>query len=145
MPTPDDFNGTNKLDVRDSPPDGTAFTAAPAPDGGPNVLVVLFDDTGIAAWSPYGGRIDMPTIDKLAADGLTYSQRHTTALCSPTRSTFLAGRNHHLNGFASIAETANPGIRRTSRPTMPPIATVLRDSRYGTGVHDLSDEQGILH
>lgn len=82
MSTPDDFNGTNKLDVRDSPPDGSAFTAAPAPDGAPNVLVVLFDDTGIAAWSPYGGRIDMPTMDKLAADGLTYSQRHTTALCS---------------------------------------------------------------
>ena len=59
-----------------------------------------------AAWSPYGGRIDMPTLDRLAANGVTYSQWHTTALCSPTRSTFLTGRNHHLNGFAQIAEGA---------------------------------------
>ena len=70
------------------------------------MLVVLYDDTGCAAWSPFGGRVDMPTRQRLADDGLTYSQWHTTALCSPTRSTFLTGRNHHLNGFAQIAEGA---------------------------------------
>jgi arylsulfatase A-like enzyme len=59
------------------------------------VLVVLYDDTGCAAWSPYGGRINMPTMQRLADNGVTYSQWHTTALCSPTRSTFLTGRNHH--------------------------------------------------
>jgi arylsulfatase A-like enzyme len=50
----------------------------------PNVLVVLYDDTGCAAWSPFGGRIEMPTMQRLADNGLTYSQWHTTALCSPT-------------------------------------------------------------
>jgi len=51
-----------------------------------------------------GGRINMPTMDRLAKNGLTYSQWHTTAVCSPTRSCFLTGRNHHHNGFGSIAE-----------------------------------------
>ena len=101
-----EFQGKIELDVRDSQPDWDAFLPGKAPEGAPNVLVVLYDDTGQAAWSPYGGRINMPTMDRLAAGGLTYSQWHTTALCSPTRSTFLTGRNHHLNGFASISETS---------------------------------------
>ena len=67
---------------------------------------MLYDDTGLAAWSPFGGRIEMPTMDRLAENGLTYSQWHTTALCGPTRSCFLTGRNHHQNSFATIAETA---------------------------------------
>jgi len=55
------FNGRINLDVRDSVADWDAFTAQPAPEGAPNVLVVLYDDTGQVAWSPYGGRIEMPT------------------------------------------------------------------------------------
>src|SRR5262249_40734633 len=106
---PADFKGVIKLDVRDSKPDCTPFTPKAAPKGAPNVLVVLYDDTGLAAWSPYGGRINMPTLDKLAQNGLTYTQWHTTALCSPTRSTFLTGRNHHLNGMSCITEAA-PGF-----------------------------------
>ena len=100
------FSGEIKLDIRDSTPDWDAFLPDKAPQGAPNVLVVLYDDTGLAAWSPFGGRIAMPTMQKLADNGLTYSQWHTTALCSPTRSVFLTGRNHHQNGFASISETS---------------------------------------
>src|SRR5262249_38765664 len=85
------FKGVIKLDVRDSKPDWTPFTLKRAPDGAPNVLIVLYDDTGLAAWSPFGGRINMPTLQKLADNGLRFSQWHTTALCSPTRSTFLTG------------------------------------------------------
>ena len=99
---PRQFQGDIKLDVRQSTADWPAFLANKAPEGAPNVLVVLYDDTGCAAWSTYGGHINMPTMDRLAANGLTYSQWHTTALCSPTRSTFLTGRNHHLNGFADL-------------------------------------------
>jgi arylsulfatase A-like enzyme len=111
MPRP--FKGEINLDVRESTPDWGAFLADRAPQGAPNVLVVLYDDTGCAAWSPYGGRINMPTMQRLADNGLTYSQWHTTALCSPTRSTFLTGRNHHLNGYASISEAATgfPGLQ----------------------------------
>src|SRR5262245_61579394 len=71
---PPDFKGTIKLDVRDSTVDWAPYTPKRAPTGAPNILIVLYDDTGLAAWSPYGGRINMPTMDKLAANGLTYSQ-----------------------------------------------------------------------
>ena len=86
---------------------------------------------GCAAWSPYGGRIEMPTLQRLADDGLTYSQWHTTALCSPTRSTFLTGRNHHSNGFASISESSTgfPGYSSHIPPENGTIAHVLRDAR----------------
>jgi arylsulfatase len=72
------FKGTIKLDVRDSVADWTPYTPKKAPAGAPNILFVLYDDTGLAAWSPYGGRINMLTLDKLAAEGLTYTQWHTT-------------------------------------------------------------------
>ena len=101
---PKKFNGTIKLDVRDSKADWTPYTLKEAPKGAPNVLIVLYDDTGLAAWSPFGGRINMPTLQKLADGGLRYAQWHTTALCSPTRSTFLTGRNHHVNRSASITD-----------------------------------------
>ena len=132
MPKP--FNGVINLDVRESVADWDAFTATRPPEGAPNVLVVLYDDTGQAAWSPYGGRIEMPTMDRLAANGLTYSQWHTTALCSPTRSTFLTGRNHHSNGFASISESASgfPGYSSHIPPENGTLAHVLRDAGYST-------------
>src|SRR5688572_23470714 len=100
------FNGVINLDVRDSVADWGPFLAPEAPEDAPNVLIVLYDDTGLAAWSPFGGRIEMPTLQRLADNGLTYGQWHTTALCSPTRSCILTGRNHHQNGCASIAESA---------------------------------------
>jgi len=129
-----EFKGTINLDVRDSVPDWDAFLDATAPQGAPNVLVVLYDDTGCAAWSPYGGRIQMPTMDRLAAGGLTYSQWHTTALCSPTRSCFLTGRNHHQNGFATISESSTgfPGYSSHIPPENATMATVLRDAGWST-------------
>ena len=65
--------------------DWPAFLDTKAPEGAPNVLVILYDDTGSAACSAYGGRINMPTLNRLAKDGLTYTQWHTTAVCSPTQ------------------------------------------------------------
>ena len=112
MPKP--FKGTIKLDVRDSVPDWDPYIPPRAPEGAPNVLIVLYDDTGLAAWEPFGGRIEMPTLKRLADNGLRYSQWHTTALCSPTRSCFLTGRNHHQNGMACITEGSIgfPGAQR---------------------------------
>jgi len=132
MPRP--FQGKIELDVRDSVADWDAFLPTPAPKGAPNVLVVLYDDTGTAAWSPYGGRINMPTMDRLAQNGLTYSQWHTTALCSPTRSTFLTGRNHHQNGFATISESSTgfPGYNSHIPPSNATMANVLRDAGWST-------------
>ncbi len=128
------FNGVIKLDVRDSKADWKPFTPKSAPEGAPNVLFVLYDDTGLAAWSPYGGRINMPTMEKLAANGLTYTQWHTTALCSPTRSTLLTGRNHHLNGMAAITETADgfPGASGRIPAECATMSDILQDNGYST-------------
>ena len=129
-----DFKGVIELDVRDSTPDWEPFLARRAPQGAPNVLVVLYDDTGLAAWEPFGGRIEMPTLKRLADAGLTYSQWHTTALCSPTRSCFLTGRNHHQNGFATISEAASgfPGYNSHVPPECATMATVLREAGWST-------------
>lgn len=129
-----EFRGKIELDVRDSEGDWGAFIPSSAPEGAPNVLVVLYDDTGQAAWSPYGGRINMPTMDRLAADGLTYTQWHTTALCSPTRSTFLTGRNHHQNGYATISESSTgfPGYSSHIPPSNATMANVLREAGWST-------------
>ena len=130
----DEFGGTIKLDVRDSVADWTPYELKRAPEGAPNVLFVLYDDTGLGAWSPYGGRIHMPTLDKLAANGITYTQWHTTALCSPPRSTLLTGRNHHLNGMASITETADgfPGANGRLPAQVTTIAEVLQENGWST-------------
>jgi arylsulfatase len=133
MPTAK-FNGIIKLDVRDSKADWTPYELKRAAGGAPNVLIVLYDDTGQAAWSPYGGRINMPTLQKLADNGLMYSQWHTTALCSPTRSTFLTGRNHHVNRFASIAEASDgfPGAAGRLPAECATIGQVLQENGYST-------------
>ncbi len=128
------FKGKIELDVRNSVADWAPYTPKKAPEGSPNVLIVLYDDTGLAAWSPYGGRINMPTLDKLAANGVTYTQWHTCALCSPTRSTILTGRNHHLNGMACITEGANgfPGASGRIPDECATVANVMRDNGWST-------------
>ena len=129
-----DFKGTIKLDIRDSKADWEPFTPKKAPAGAPNILFVLYDDTGLAAWSPYGGRINMPTLDKLAKNGLTYTQWHTAALSSPTRSTLLTGRNHTLNGMAAITEASNgfPGWAGRIPPQAATLAQILQDNGFST-------------
>lgn len=131
---PRSFEGTINLDIRDSKPDWDAFLEGKAPKDAPNVLVILYDDTGQAAWSPYGGRIEMPTLDRLARNGLTYTQWHTTAVCSPTRSCFLTGRNHHANGFGSISEAATgfPGYNGHIPLENGTIAHILRNAGWST-------------
>jgi len=89
--------------------------AWPAPnrarEGAPNVLFIVLDDTGFGHLGCYGSPISTPNLDSLAADGLRYNSMHTTALCSPSRSCMLNGRNHHSNGMACITEgsTGYPG------------------------------------
>ena len=64
------FKGVINVDIRDSTPDWAPYIAPRAPEGAPNVLIVLYDDTGLAAWSPFGGRIEMPTLQRLADNGI---------------------------------------------------------------------------
>jgi arylsulfatase A-like enzyme len=98
------FQGTIDIDVRASTPDWAPFLQPVAPSGSPNVLYIVLDDVGFSAMEPWGGLIETPNINRLAETGLTYTNWHTTALCSPTRSSLLTGRNHTTNGMACIAE-----------------------------------------
>lgn len=129
-----EFNGVINLDVRDSVPDWSPYELPRAQEGAPNVLVVLYDDTGMATWSPYGGRVNMPTLQRLADNGLTYTQWHTTALCSPTRSCLLTGRNHTTNRVASIMEATNgfPGQAGRIPEECATIGHILQDNGYST-------------
>ncbi|HEY4367126.1 MAG TPA: arylsulfatase [Steroidobacteraceae bacterium] len=94
---------------------GESQPAWPAPRrakaGMPNVIYIVIDDTGFGQLGCYGSPINTPNLDKLARNGLLYSNMHTTALCSPSRSCILTGRNHHSNAMACITEasTGYPG------------------------------------
>ena len=77
-----------------------------AKEGSPNVIFFVLDDVGYGQMSAFGGLVNTPNINRLAQDGLRYANMHTTALCSPTRSCILTGRNHHSSGVAAIMETA---------------------------------------
>lgn len=105
-----------------------------APKGAPNVLVILIDDQGFGASSAFGGPINEPVLDKMAANGLRYNNFNTTALCSPTRTAILTGYNHHSNNAGAIMEmaTAFPGNTGVRPQTITPMAEVLRQNGYST-------------
>lgn len=105
-----------------------------APEGAPNVIVVLIDDIGFGHGSAFGGPCEMPTLDKLAAGGIKYNRFHTTALCSPTRTAVLTGYNHHSNNAGAIMEvaTAFPGNTGIRPQSITPMADVLRMNGYST-------------
>ena len=118
LPIPEpQYPHSTVFDVRNATPPPRFEVKAPA--GAPNVLIVLIDDMGFGQSSAFGGPIHMPTVERLANDGLRYNEFHTTALCSPTRAALLSGRNHHMNNMGSITETATafpgkPGSARTA-------------------------------
>jgi hypothetical protein len=95
-------------------PDWEPFEPPKAPDGAPSVVYIVLDDVGFSAIRSYGGPIETPNIDWIANDGIRYTQWHTTALCSPTRSCLLTGRNHTRNSMACITEGCGrvPGRQR---------------------------------
>jgi arylsulfatase A-like enzyme len=100
------FQGRIDVDIRDSEPDWAPFEPPRAPEGSPNVVYIVLDDVGFSALGCYGGPVETPNLDRIAAQGLRYTQWHTTALCSPTRSCLLTGRNHTRNSMACITEAA---------------------------------------
>jgi arylsulfatase A-like enzyme len=105
-----------------------------APEGAPNVVIVLIDDIGFGSSSAFGGPINMPTLEKMAGNGLKYNRFHTTALCSPTRTALLTGHNHHANNAGAIMELAtafegNTGIRPKTITT---LAEILRQNGFST-------------
>ena len=121
-----------ELDARNVTPP-PPFNITP-PEGAPNVVIVLIDDIGFGATEPFGGAIETPTFSQLAENGLRFNQFHTTALCSPTRASLLAGRNHHRVNVGSVMEIAtgfsgNQGRRPDNAKY---YAEILRQNGYST-------------
>jgi len=102
------------------------------PEDAPNVIIFLLDDVGFAQVGSFGGLIETPNIDELSAGGLRYNNFHTTALCSPSRATLMAGRNPHMIGLGSHALTAMgfPGYNAIVPPTAKSVANYLEAEGY---------------
>lgn len=122
---------------------GQATTTAPAPApayqvkapaGAPNVVVILLDDVGFGAASTFGGPVDTPALDRLAAQGLRYNRFHTTGICSPTRASLLTGRNPHATGIGAVENSSDerPGYSGFHTKDTATIATILRQNGYNT-------------
>lgn len=126
------FKGKIGTTYKESQPDFPKPIKAPAK--APNILLVLLDDVGFGQTSAFGGLIETPNLDRLAARGLRYNQFHTTALCSPTRAALLTGRNHHSVSTGVITELASgfPGYTAILPRSAATIAEVLRSNGYNT-------------
>lgn len=120
------------LDARDAKAPPRFEVKAPA--GAPNVVIVLIDDIGFGASSAFGGPIRMPTLEKMAGNGLRFNRFHTTALCSPTRTALLTGHNHHANNASAIMElaTAFPGNTGNRPKEITTLAQILRYNGFST-------------
>ena len=117
-----------------SQPDWEAIGHVDAPDGAPNVLLVLIDDAGFGNAGTFGGPIDTPNYTRIAQEGVRYNRFHVTALCSPTRAALLTGRNSHAVGFGSVGEfsTGFPGYTAFVPDDCVPFPRILRDNGYST-------------
>src|SRR5262245_49889618 len=105
-----------------------------APNGTPNIVLILIDDAGFGQFSTFGGGVPSPTMDKLAAEGLRYNTFHTTALCSPTRAALITGRNHHSAATGVIGEAASgyDGYTTVLPRSTGTVGEVLRQNGYMT-------------
>jgi arylsulfatase A-like enzyme len=106
------WNGKLAIDIRDAKPDWTPFLQPQAPEGAPNILMIVWDDVGFGALDVYGGPIEVPNMHRISDMGIRYNNFHTTALCSPTRSCLVTGRNATSNNMACITEATSgfPGF-----------------------------------
>ncbi len=129
-----EFNGRIELDIRDSEADWGPYAAPTAPQGAPNILYLVWDDTGIATWDCFGGLVEMPTMSRIAERGVRLSQFHTTALCSPTRASLLTGRNATTVGMATIEEFTDgfPNCNGRIPAETALLSEVLNERGYNT-------------
>jgi arylsulfatase A-like enzyme len=131
-PPPMPFGGVIKESATDSTPYWPPRIVPPK--GAPNILLIMTDDQGYGVSSTFGGVIPTPALDRIAKDGLRYTQFHSTALCSPTRAALITGRNHHSVGYGVIGElsTGYPGYDSVVGVDNATIGTILRDNGYAT-------------
>ena len=131
-PPPQPFQGDIELNAAQSRPAWPARVVPPK--GAPNILLIMTDDVGFAAPSTFGGVIPTPTLDRIAADGLRFTNFHSTALCSPTRAALITGRNHHSAGFGVVSEqsTGFPGYNSIIGKDNATIGRILLENGYRT-------------
>ncbi len=136
LPIPDRaFGGVAGRTLKDSVPDWLMIPGAKAPDGAPNVLLVIIDDAGYGAIETFGGPVASPTFTRVQEAGLTYNRFHVTAVCSPTRAALLTGRNQHRVGFGSVAEFPGPfpGYTANKPKSCTALPRILKENGYVTG------------
>ncbi len=131
-PPPPKFGGVIKDKVSESTPWWPPRVVPPK--GAPNVLLIMTDDQGFGAPSTFGGVIPTPTMDRIAAAGLRYTNFHSTSLCSPSRAAIITGRNHHSEGYGVVGEAATgfPGYDSIIPIDKGTIGTVLKENGYAT-------------
>ena len=133
LPPPDPaFGGVIKEKASESTPWWPARVVPPK--GAPNVLLIMTDDQGFGAPSTFGGVIPTPAMDRIAKDGLRFTNFHSTSLCSPTRAALITGRNHHSVGSGVVGEIATgfPGYDSIIPLDKGTIGTILKDNGYAT-------------
>ncbi|MFM7191599.1 MAG: sulfatase-like hydrolase/transferase [Microcystaceae cyanobacterium] len=126
------FGGVINRSVKDSKPFWPSRVVPPK--GAPNVLLIMTDDSGYGVPSTFGGVIPTPALDRIAQNGLRYTNFNSTALCSPTRAALITGRNHHSVGFGVISEqsTGYPGYDSIIPREKATIGKILKDNGYWT-------------
>ncbi len=133
LPAPDlSFGGQINLNAAQSTPWWQPRIVPP--EGAPNILLIMTDDVGFAAPSTFGGVIPTPALDRIAANGLRYTNFHSTSLCSPTRAALITGRNHHSAGFGVVSEqsTGYPGYDSLIGKDCATVGRILREHGYRT-------------
>jgi hypothetical protein len=131
-PMPQNFGGKIERNADQSTPYWPARVEPP--QGPPNILLIMTDDVGFGAPSTFGGVIPTPALDRIAANGLRYTNFHSTSLCSPTRAALITGRNHHSAGFGVVAEMATgyPGYDSIITRDKATIGRILKGDGYRT-------------
>ena len=126
-PPPQKFGGVIERNAAQSKPYWPMRVVPPK--GAPNVLLIMTDDTGFGVSSTFGGVIPTPNLDRIAANGLRYTNFNSTALCSPSRAALITGRNHHSMGFGVVSEqsTGYPGYNSIMTRDKATIGRILKD------------------
>ena len=112
-------------------------TEAP-PDTRPNVLLVVVDDVGFSDLGFFGGEIPTPTLDGLAASGITLTNFHVAPTCSPTRSMLLSGVDSHPAGLGNMFEELAPnqkgqkGYEGYLHERVAPLPALFQEAGYQT-------------
>jgi arylsulfatase len=136
LPIPDrTFGGTAGRTLEDSVSDWSMIPGPKAPEGAPNVLLIMIDDAGFGSIDTFGGPVATPNMTRVQRMGITYNRFHVTAVCSPTRAAMLTGRNQHRVGFGSIAEYPGPypGYTAAKPRSCAALPRILRENGYVTG------------